>query len=256
MAETTTSSITCSRSGDRRRGVHEHAVQPAGLGDEGHDRALAVGQGAVDPPGRVRAAGEGDAVHAVVGGQRRADRLAASRDQGQESRVQAGGMVEAHGLRGDQRRLLGGLGQHRVAGREGGGDLAGEDGQGEVPRADADEDAAAAKLQLVGLAGGTLQDFRMAELLLREVGVVAAEVRGFPHLGHSVWQGLARLTRQDGDQAVAVLLQRIGHGAQHRRALGAARCVPRRLGVARGAEGQVDVLRRGFGGLADDPLAV
>ena len=42
---------------------------------------------------------------------------------------------------GDQRRLLGRLGEHRVAGGQRGGDLAGEDRQREVPRADADDRA-------------------------------------------------------------------------------------------------------------------
>jgi hypothetical protein len=79
-------------------GVDEHAVQPAGLGDERHDRALALGQRLVDPPGGVGAAGEGHAVQALVGGQGRADRLAATRQQGQQAVVQAGGVIELHGL--------------------------------------------------------------------------------------------------------------------------------------------------------------
>jgi hypothetical protein len=64
---------------------------------------------------------------------------------------------QAHGLGGDQRRLLGGLGEHRVAGGQRGGDLAGEDGQREVPGADADEHAAAVQAEGVGLARRALQ---------------------------------------------------------------------------------------------------
>ena len=42
---------------------------------------------------------------------------------------------------GDQRRFLGRLGDHRIAGGERRGDLAGEDRQREIPRADADDGA-------------------------------------------------------------------------------------------------------------------
>ena len=59
----------------------------------------------------------------------------------------------------DARRLLGGLGDHGVAGGERGGDLAGEDGEREVPRADAGEHAAAVQAQLVALAGGPGKEY-------------------------------------------------------------------------------------------------
>jgi hypothetical protein len=58
-----------------------------------------------------------------------------------------------HGQRGDQRRLLGRLGKHRVAGGQRRGDLADENGQREIPRADADENSAAVQRQAVALAG-------------------------------------------------------------------------------------------------------
>ncbi len=65
----------------------------------------------------------------------------------------AGLVQQPHGGGGDQRRLLGGLGDDGVAGGERGGDLAGEDRQREVPRRDAGEDAAAVQRQRVALAG-------------------------------------------------------------------------------------------------------
>ena len=48
-------------------------------------------------------------------------------------------MQDPHAFGGDQRRFLGGLGQHRIAGDQRGSDLAGEDRQREIPRADADD---------------------------------------------------------------------------------------------------------------------
>ena len=47
--------------------------------------------------------------------------------------IEACPVEQAHGLGGDQRRLLGGLGDHPIAGCERGGDLAGEDRYREVP---------------------------------------------------------------------------------------------------------------------------
>ena len=41
--------------------VHQHHVQPAGLGDEWHDGALALCQGLVDRTGSLGAAGKGHA---------------------------------------------------------------------------------------------------------------------------------------------------------------------------------------------------
>jgi hypothetical protein len=51
---------------------------------------------------------------------------------------------EPHRGGGDQRRLLGGLRDDRIASGEGCGDLAGEDRQRKIPRRDAREDAASA----------------------------------------------------------------------------------------------------------------
>jgi len=140
----------------QRRGVDEHAVEAAGLGDEGDDGTGAGGQRTVDQVRRVGAAGEGDAVDAGMADQFGADRLAASGDEGQQVRVKAGLVIEAHSLGGDQGGLFGGLGQDGIAGGEGGSDLAGEDGQGEVPGADAGEDAAAVQDQLIDLADRAL----------------------------------------------------------------------------------------------------
>ena len=58
-------------------------------------------------------------------------------------------MQQRDGLGGDQRRLLGGFRDHRVAGGERGGDLAKEDGERKIPRADADENAAAASASML-----------------------------------------------------------------------------------------------------------
>ena len=152
----------------QRRGVDEHGVQAAGLGDERDDRAVARGQRAVDRPGGVGAAGEGDAVAAADAPTSAcADRRAVAGQQVEQVGGQAGVVEQPHRLGGDQRRLFGGLGEHGVAGRQRRGDLAGEDGQREVPRADAGEDAAAVQGELVGLADRARAASRRAELRAR-----------------------------------------------------------------------------------------
>ena len=97
-------------------------------------------------------AGEGNAGDAAVSGEHGAD-LAVARHQMQRARRHAGRVQQLYRFEGDQRRLLGGLGHHRIAGGERAGDLAGKNRQREIPRADADENAAAAVAQFVALAG-------------------------------------------------------------------------------------------------------
>jgi hypothetical protein len=75
--------------------------------------------------------------------QRRADLSAVADDDLENGRRNARFVENRDGAQAHQRRLLGRLGYHRVAGRQRGGDLAGEDRQREVPRADAGERAAA-----------------------------------------------------------------------------------------------------------------
>ena len=112
-------------------GVHEHGVQPAGLGDERQQRAFARRERAVDRLGRVGAAGEGDAGEIGMGDQRRAHRLAWTRQQMQHIVWQASLLEQVNGGGGNARRLFRRFGEHCVARRQRGRDLAGEDGQAE-----------------------------------------------------------------------------------------------------------------------------
>ncbi len=128
--------------GQRRR-VHHQGVLPAGLGHERHGRPSGV-----EAPASWRWISRATAVEPVnitpmtrgVADQRGA-RPRRRRAGAAARRPARRRRAAAHGLGGDQRRLLGGLGQHRVAGRQRRRDLAGEDGQREVPRADADHRA-------------------------------------------------------------------------------------------------------------------
>ena len=168
----------------QRRGIDDHRVLPAGLGDQRHDRPVARGERAVDRPRRLGRAGEGDAGDARIGDQRarrpRRRRPAADAARRRARRPACSSRTAA---RGDQRRLLGRLGDHGVAGGQRRRDLAGEDRQREVPRADAGEDAAPVQRELVALAGRAGQRQRPAEVGARARRVVAQEIDRLAHLG-------------------------------------------------------------------------
>ena len=216
-AETITSSITCSRSAVVSTNM---ALRPPVSAMKGTIGPLRAASAPVDRPGRVGAAGEGDAVPARDAPTSAAPTVSPSPGQQvQQFGWQPGGVEQAHRLGGDQRRLLGRLGEHGVAGGQRRGDLAGEDGQREVPRADAGEDAAAVQLQRVGLAD------RPFSVSARRTGArPAARSSGRSRPPRAPRRrrrpGLAGLAHGERDQPVAMRLQRVGHGAQHaRRAL-------------------------------------
>ena len=124
-----------------RRGIDDHRVEPAGLGDQ-RNRLAGAGEPprerARDQPRDRRRAGEDHALHAGILDQRGAD-LACAGNELQRLSRHAGFVQQPHGFGGDQRGLLGGLGDHDIARRQRRRDLSGEDRQREVPGADAGE---------------------------------------------------------------------------------------------------------------------
>ena len=139
---------------------------------------------APDRAGDRARAGEDNPARPVIGDQRGADRPVA-RHELQRAARHPGLVQQPHGRGGDQRRLLGRLGEHGIARRERGGDLPGEDRQREIPRADGDHRAQRAMRVVVEVA----RDFRR---------IVAQEVDRFAHFADRGRKGLARLAH---DQA-------------------------------------------------------
>src|SRR5262245_37720639 len=124
------------------------------------------------------------------------------------TRRDAGGMQDAHRLGGNQRGLLCGLRHYAVAGGERACDLAEENRERKVPRADADEGAAAAVAELVAFAGWAGQRLR-GEPAARLEPVVATEIDRLAHLAHRIIERLAAFGLQQRDQPAAPLLQEI-----------------------------------------------
>ena len=136
----------------QRGGVDDHGIDAAGLGDQRHDRTVLGGERAIDGAADFGRAGEDHAGDARIGDEARADGAVAGNEM-QRARRHAGLMQQRDRTRGDQRRLFGRLGDDGIAGGERRGHLAEKDRQRKIPRADADEDAAAAIAQHIAFAG-------------------------------------------------------------------------------------------------------
>ena len=152
----------------------------------------------------------------------------------------AGLVQELHRLEGDERRLLGGLGDDRIAGRERRGDLAEEDREREIPRADADEHAAPAKREAVLLPGRAGQQLAIAELGAGLHRVISAEIDRLTDFGEGVIERLAGLGLQEGGEAPVPCLDEIGRALEASGAFRGRRQVP----GGRRASRALDRLRR------------
>ena len=120
-----------------------------------------------------------------------------------------------HRARGDQRRLLGGLGEHGVARGQRRGHLAGEDGQRKIPRADAHEHTAAVH----GAARCARRSGRaccsgVAKSRFGARRVVAQEVHRLAHFGERIRPCLAGFAHAQTHQLHALRLEGIGGAAQ------------------------------------------
>ncbi len=153
----------------------------------------------------------------------------------------AGAMEQPHRGRGDQRRLLGGFGEHRIAGGERRADLPDEDGQREIPRRNADDRSQRT---------GALQ--RLPRLLR----VIAAEIGGFAHFAHRIGQRLARLACGQRDQHRAFAFDEVGRALEARGALGRGNAGPRGCGGNGQIDRARDIRRGGFDDGADHVAAV
>jgi hypothetical protein len=134
-AEASTSLTTCSGSAEEST-ISAFWPPVSAISGIGGRRAQALGKLALDQARDRGRAGEHHAADTRIRDQRRADSRRARQELQRRFR-HAGFVQQAHGGRGDQRRLLGRLGEHRVAGGERRGHLAGEDRERKIPRADA-----------------------------------------------------------------------------------------------------------------------
>ena len=196
-------------------------------------RPVTAGEAAVDRAGGFGRSGKGDARDARIAGQRRANRAVAG-DELHRAVRHPGGVEQPHGEVRDQRGLLGGFGQHGVAGRQRPGDQPGENRQREVPRRNRHERPAPVQGQAVALArrAGQRLAFRR-EQAARLGGVIAQEIDRLAQFQHGIGQGLAGLALAEREERVAVRLVLVGHGFEQRGPFRSAARIPLRLGGER-----------------------
>ena len=98
-------------------------------------------------------------------------------------------MHQPHRARGDERRLLRGLRDHRVSGGERAGDLAGENGEREVPGRDAGEHAATVQRSSFCSPVGPLSRRGAANWRRASAAAVAEMIDGLAQIGlaHCQW---------------------------------------------------------------------
>ena len=221
----------------QRGGIHHHGVQPPGLGDQHGVGRGGLGQLLLDQLRHLGRAGEADPGDARIGRQRRADVRSVTGQELQHVLRHAGLVQHLDGATGDQRRLLGRLGDHRIAGDERCRDLAGEDGERKVPRRDACDRPARLRARLGR--GGLL-------------GVVAQEIHRLAHLGHAVGQRLAGFARGEREELDRVLLVKVGSPAQDFSTLRNGPRRPGRLRRNRDAHRLAHLLLRRLDHRADD----
>ena len=191
----------------------------------------------------------------AVRDQRRADPPVAER-QMQSTARHPRLMQQLDRFEGDQRRLLGRLGDDAVAGHQRGGDLPGEDGEREIPRRNAQEHAAPAQPQQVRLAGRAGQLLAVAEQLAALGGVIAAEIHRLAQLRDGIVERAPALHLDQMDEQAAPLLQQVGGALQNGGAFGRRGRGPARKARLGGLHDSARVARIEFGDFADDGLRV
>ncbi len=233
------------------RVVHDHRVDAAGFGYQRRESTVALRERCIDCAGGRDGAGERDAGDAPIGKQCGADFFAVA---GQELERRAGYACtrkKTHGVRPNERALLGRFCDSGVARRQRRGDLPGEDREREVPRADAHENAASRQPELVVLARGSGQRLGVVHDPLALRGVVPQEIDGFANLGQAVADGTAGFPHAPRNELRRVRFEQVGCAAQDICALYRRYRVPCGLIGARDIERLSRELRVGIDNRAD-----
>ena len=181
--------------------IDDHGVDAAGLGDQRHDGGVLVGKRAVDDARDLRRAGEDHAGHVLVLDEARADAPVAGHEVKRGLR-HAGLVQDAHGEIGDQRRLLGRLGDDRIAGHRaprspGRGRWRAGSSRARSPRTRRVRAGAARCSRRSAPACASPAPKRRAALS----GVVAQEIDRLAHLRERIVEGLAGLRPAAGEAA-------------------------------------------------------
>ena len=186
---------------------------------------------------RVGTAGEDHAGNAWIRGQYAAHGRAVTRQQLHHITGHARFVQQLDDTVGNDRGLLGGFCQHRVACNGGGNDLTAEDGYREVPRANGGKNTFTTHHQAVGFTGRARQFDGFAKRLFSAHGVVTAEINRFFDFIDAVSEQLAAFTGAECHQLRHVLFHQVAQPTHNRCALGYGSRVPAREGFPGSVEG-------------------
>ncbi len=153
----------------------------------------------------------------------------------------------------DQRRLFGGLGNHRIAGGQRGRHLRHEDRNRKIPRADTHKHTTPMQRQFIALAGRPRQGQWLAELASTLHRVVTHVVHGLAHFGHAVGNRFARLAHTQRHELRHPHFEQIGHLVEQSRPFCRRGGVPTRLRRHGGTDSFPHQCLVGIGHLAHDP---
>ena len=165
-------------------------------------------------------------------------------------------MQQTNRFRGDQWRLLGGFGNHRIAGHERRRDLADKNRQRKIPWRDRNECAAPAQLEHIAFAGGAGHGFAIPEQLPTLRRVIAAEIHRLANLRKRVVEGLAALALQQRNEVRVLLLQEIRRALQDFRACRGRCPAPTQETFPRGYYSFAHELRSSLNAYADDSCLI
>ena len=188
----------------QRRGIDDHGIHAAGLGDQRDDRTAALRQRPVDQVGGLVGTGEGDAVDPGIGQKLPADAGPVARQQlpgrRPECRRGAAGSTAWNATSGvcSAGLAITALPAARAAAtcpvKIASGKFQGLM-QAKTPRP--------AQAQLVALAGRARKRHRSGKLGARQLGVIAQEIDGLPKVGHARSRGSCRPRAPRGRQGAA-----------------------------------------------------
>ena len=186
-ADAKTSSTTCSINAVE---FDNHRIDPAGFGDERRNRASSLGKRPIDLLRNFDGASKNDAGRQRISNERGANGAIARRELQHILRnVGFAQELDRHG--GDERRLLGGLGDDAVSRHQRRCDLANENRERKIPGRNANKNAASMTTKDVGFARRPRQRHVGAENS-RLTGVVAAKISRLAHLGERIVESLCR----------------------------------------------------------------
>ena len=222
--------------------VGEHDVRRLAAAFQGYDLHVRFGRIFQEQLSDFGRSGEGERVHVGMPAQRLARRLAKSRHHVEHARRDASFRRQLGDAQRGQRRLLGGLEHHAIAGRQSGREFPGRHEQGKIPRHNGADHA-----QRLACDERQRGSGRGRDLVIALVDGLAVPAHAFGHRAQIPIAGIGnRLAHVEGfeqRQLIGVFGDQLGEAHEHALARFGRLMAPASVleGGAGGRDGKVDV---------------